>query len=333
MAVHNTSENDELLLYSGLDNKTVLITGATGLIGGAIIRALRASGANIRIIAHGRNEEAGAFLSREYRVLFVGGDIREPVLLNNAGDIHYIFHCASITKSAEMISKPVDVITTAVDGTRNILELARMRNSKSVVYLSSMEVYGQTELDMVCETDLGYLDLSSPRSSYPESKRLCESLCVSYYVQYGVPVKIARLALTFGHGTQNNMSDTRVAMQFARKAMSGENIELHTEGKTVTNFCGTEDAARAVLTILVKGENGQAYNVANHEASVTIREMAELVSKQYGVDVIVNVPKDIMKRGYAPDKYYKLNVDKLLSLGWRPRNSLIDCYKAMISDW
>jgi nucleoside-diphosphate-sugar epimerase len=233
-----------------------------------------------------------------------------------------------------MVAKPVDVITTAVDGTRNVLELARERHCKSVVYLSSMEVYGQIELAQVKETDLGYLDLSNPRSSYPESKRLCESLCVAYSAQCGVPVKIARLAQTFGAGTAQ--ANTRVFAQFARSAMAGENITLHTEGKSRGNYCYLADAVRGLLTLLLNGANGQAYNIANPDASVTIREMAELVASEIGhgrVKMVVEVPSDIEKRGYKPYVGFALNVDKLKALGWQPQYGLAAMYKRMIADW
>jgi UDP-glucuronate decarboxylase len=320
------AEIDEVLEDNNIDwnelkDSTVLVTGATGLIGGALVRTLQAAnkrfGLNINIIAHTRQTH---------------GDIRFNINIDFPPD--YIFHCAAITKSSEMVHNPVEVMSVEIDGTRNILNLARTVKSKSVVYLSSMEVYGQAEKKEVCEDDLGYIDLTNPRSSYPESKRFCELLCTAYCKQYSVPVKIARLAQTFGGGVPR--TDTRVFAQFARSAIKGEDIVLHTEGKSVGNYCYIADAVRALFTLLLKGSNGQAYNIANPAASMTIRQMAELVADKVcggKIKVVVNVPDDIKERGYLHDVCFVLNIDKIKKLGWSPRYGLREMYERLISDW
>jgi nucleoside-diphosphate-sugar epimerase len=233
-----------------------------------------------------------------------------------------------------MAAKPVEVMTTAVDGTYNMLELARKRHCKSFVYLSSMEVYGNTELGEVCETDLGSLDLLSPRTCYPESKRFCEMLCTAYASQYGVPVKTARLSQTFGAGTPKD--DTRVFAQFARSAIAGEDIILHTEGKSRGNYCYLSDTIRALMLILLTGENKQTYNVSNPDASMTVREMAELVAGEVckgRVRVKVEIPPGAEKLGYAPYSGYKLNADRIKRLKWQPKYGLKDMYERLIADW
>ena len=331
--------SDSNIPWRHLGDSTILVTGATGLVGGALVRALSAANIelrlNLRLIGHGRNREKGKTLSRECGTAFIYGDIRSPALSGDIpGRLDYIFHCAANTKSADMAANPLEVIATAVDGARNILELATERQNKSLVYLSSMEVYGQTALSEVSETDLGFLDLFSPRSSYPESKRFCEMICAIYARQGGLPVKIARLAQTFGAGTPKD--DARVFAQFARNAMSGESIELHTEGNSRGNYCSVSDTIRALLIILLEGMNGEAYNIANPNASMTIREMAEIVAAEIcggKIPVVVNVPEDILKRGYAPDVGYKLNVDKLKCLGWTPKHGLHEMYRRLLEDW
>lgn len=333
--------SDTNIPWEKMKNSTIFITGATGLIGNSLVHTLSAAsdkyGLNLRILAHGRNDVKGKLLSKAYGVEFISGDIRKPLLVSLITDkVDYIFHCAAITKSADMVAKPVDVIVTAIDGTRNILEFARAMRSKSVVYLSSMEVYGQVGCDEVSEPDLGYLDLSNPRSSYPESKRLCENLCNCYFAQYGIPVKTARLARTFGAGVPNDDSDMRVAMQFARKAILKENIVLHTSGASIANCCYTADAVSGLLILLLKGENGGSYNISNPDASITIREMAELVARdicESKISVIMEVPVAIANCGYAPDVTMKLNSDKIAQLGWKPRYGIVEMYKRMLSDW
>ena len=332
---------DNNIPWSMFRNSAVLITGATGLIGGLLVRTLSAANLNyklnIEIIAHGRNTDKGTALARECGIRFKAGDITKPISDDSLPQtIDFIFHCAAVTASAVMVANPVEVITISIDGTKNILDLAHERNCRSFVFLSSMEVYGKTGLSEVTESDLGYIDLSDPRSSYPESKRLCELLCNAYATRYGVPVKIARPALTFGAGTPNDAGNTRVANQFARKALAGEDIELHTPGSSVSNCCYTADAVRGLLTILLKGKDGQAYNLSNPLACATIREMADLVANKVcegRIGVAINVPKDIKKRGYAPDVGHKLNTDKLNALGWTPKYGLEYMFRRMIADW
>jgi nucleoside-diphosphate-sugar epimerase len=332
--------SDRNIHWESFQDATVLVTGTTGVIGGALVAALSAANErynlNLRLVGYGQNKDKGEVLAQNLGLEFVCGDIRKPTALSDIiiDEIDYLFHCAAITKSTDMVARPVDVILTAVDGTRNMLELARTKACKSFLFLSSMEYYGQTEPCEIHESDLGYLDLSNPRSCYPESKRLCEMLCYSYFTQYGLPTRIARLAQSFGAGISKD--DTRVFAQFARSAFNGDNLELHTDGKSRGNYCYLSDAVRGLLTILLKGKSGESYNVANPSASTTIREMAEIVANEVcgcKIKVVDNVPEDIDKRGYAPNVRCFLNVDKLTALGWSPRFGLADMYRRVLSDW
>jgi nucleoside-diphosphate-sugar epimerase len=305
----------------------------------------------MRISAHGRNKDRGKELSQLCAVTFLCGDIRQPFPYSHpisdiaareasphngpgGSDIDYILHCAAVTQSAVMTAAPADVIETAADGTRHMLQLARERNSRSVVYLSSAEVYGQTEKTTVSENDLGYLDLTAPRSSYPGSKRFCELLCAAYYTQYKTPVKIARLAQTFGAGTPND--DTRVFAQFARSLIDNRDIVLHTPGKSRGNYCYISDTVRGLLTVLLKGKNGEVFNINNPAASATIREMAEQAANAVPgkkINITVDIPQDIQQYGYAPDAGYTLGIEKLTALGWAPRYGLGEMFKRMTADW
>lgn len=144
--------------------------------------------------------------------------------------VDYIFHCASVTASKVMINNPVETLLTSIDGTKNVLNFARESSCKSVVYVSSMEMYGSfaEANNNVTETELGYINPLAVRSNYPESKRLCENMCVAFWSEYGVPVKIARLSQTFGAGILSG--ENRVFAQFARSAIEGKDIVLHTRG-------------------------------------------------------------------------------------------------------
>ena len=170
------------------------------------------------------------------------------------------------------------------------------------------------------------------RSSYSEGKRIAECLCASYCDEYGVPVKIARLAQTFGAGILQQ--DNRVYAQFARSVLNKRDIVLHTEGKSYGNYCYTTDAIRALILLLNKGENGQAYNVCNEETTTTIADMAKMVNQEFGdgsIKVIFDIPKDQKTYGYAPDVKMCLSSEKLRMLGWIPQYSLSQMYERMIA--
>ncbi len=329
----NAIVNDEYIPWNMLKNSTVLITGSTGLVGRNIVLALgRANeikGLNIKIIAHSRSKEKlQEIFEGVYNIEYLVSDICLPfIALDN---IDYIFHCASITKSSEMQNNPVDVIKISLMGTINVLELVETYNVKGMVYLSSMEAYGSVgeEHAIVTEKDLGNIPIDSVRSSYPQSKRMCENLCYCHSQQYGTPIKVARLAQTFGAGVPKN--DTRVFADFARKAMNKEDIILHTKGETIGNYCYLSDTVSALITILLKGGKGEIYNVSNPNNSVSIREMAEIVADRAKVNVKY-IPKENM--GYASISRLTLNADKLNSLGWKPKYSLNEMYSRMMDDW
>jgi nucleoside-diphosphate-sugar epimerase len=322
--------SDGAIPWEQLRGTTVLVTGASGLIGSAIVRALEAANSahslNVKTLALSRSVPDCAGNYAEY----IARDLCEAVSIDSAVD--YVFHCAAITKSSEMAARPVDVIANALKGTANVLELAREKSVRSFVYLSSMEVYGQFAGE-AAESDLGGLDLTNPRSCYPESKRMCEVLCAAYLSQYGVAVKIARPAQTFGAGTPKN--DTRVFAQFARSVIAGENIVLRTEGNSRGNYCYTADAVRGLLLILLKGKNGEAYNIANPESSAAIREMAEIAAAAADgkISVVVEKASDPAKLGYAPDSALRLNIGKISELGWKPKRGLAEMYRRMFDDW
>jgi nucleoside-diphosphate-sugar epimerase len=330
--------SDGNIPWDDLRGSTVLITGATGSIGSTLVRALSAVKKervpDIRILATGRDRAKAKPLMESYGAEFIRRDICDPLPIH--GKVDYIFHCAAVTRSSEMAANPVGVIETSLEGTLNILALAKEKRVKSMVYLSSMEVYGATapDLSYVTEDALGAIDLKNPRSCYPESKRMCECLCNCSFKQYGIPVKTARLAQTFGAGSAYD--DPRVFAQFARSALAGENIVLHTEGKSLGNYCDLSDAVRGLFLLLLKGENGTAYNIANPAASMTIREMAELVSEKISggrSPVITDIPADAEKLGYAPVSTGRLCVEKLEKLGWKAYYGLEEMYRRMMAGW
>ncbi len=313
------------LPWNELRGKTVLVTGATGLVGSQIVKTLLAANrirnTEISVLALVRSKEKtvrvfGDLCNRgDFSLHFA--DITQPIEIS--GPVDYILHAASKTASAEFVKHPVETIDTAVIGTKNILELARIKQSAGVVYISSMEVYGNPGFSDHCitETELGYIDNLSVRSCYPESKRICECMCASYFAEYGVPVKIARLAQTFGAGV--DVSENRVFAQFAKAVINGHNIVLHTKGESYGNYCYIADAVSGILTVLLKGKSAEAYNVACENATMKIAQVADMVSKDIAggkIKVVFDIPESTLTYGYAPDVVLRLDSGKLRELGW-----------------
>ncbi len=321
-----------------LENKTVLVTGATGLLGSLCVKALveieRSKHIGLKVIGWARNAKKANKIFKTYKcsALFMAyGDITEVPALPNR--IDYIIHTASATSSKYFVSNPVETIETAIKGTENVLKLAREKKTECMLYLSSLEVYGTPNgtADMVAENDYGYIDPLSPRSSYSEGKRMVECLCASYAAEYSVNVKIARLAQTFGAGVEYN--DGRVFAEFARCAIEKKDIVLHTEGKTVRSYCYTADAITALFTILFKGEVGRAYNVANRDTACSIKEMAQLVASLFEeskINVKIEIPQEIASFGYNPEMVIKIDPSSLEELGWHPSFSLSDMYERTV---
>lgn len=326
-------------LLDELSGKTVFITGATGLIGSQMVRALleadRLYGAGIHVAAFLRNEQKAQKLFEDLlpceELEFVVGDLSRPVEYDRPVD--YIVHGASPTGSKFFVESPVETIQAALYGTDMLLQFARDKQVSGMVYLSSLEVYGVPDgtKETIGEKDYGYIDPMSVRSSYSEGKRLVECLCVSYASEYGVPVRVARLSQTFGAGVEYN--DGRVFAEFARCLIEQKDIVLHTDGSTVRSYCYTADAVCALYTILVKGADGEAYNVTNMDTACSIREMAELVAglePEAGVSVRIEIPEDLASFGYNPQMVIRLDSARLEAIGYRPSVGMEDMFRRTI---
>lgn len=312
---------------SVFDGKTILVTGATGLIGKLCVKSLLNSGYNTQVIALVRDEEkAKNIFGESKRLTYLVQDINQRI--NTTRRVDYIIHAASTTSSKDFVEKPVETIYTAINGSRNVLEFAKNKRLEGMVYLSSLEIYGVNEKENIKEEDYGYIDILNPRSSYSESKKMVETMCISYGTEYGVPVKIARLAQTFGAGV--SISDNRVFAQFAKAIINKENIVLHTKGETKRNYCYTTDAVRGIFTILTKGENNNAYNVANENSYCSISEMAHLLENEY---TKVEYKIDEINRGYNPTVKIALNTQKLNALGWEAKVNLKEMFDRLIMDF
>ena len=324
----NVLEEDIYKLSSGevipwelLRNRRILVTGATGLIGSLIVRALAQASElrslNLRISALVRSRSKGQLVLPAGTEL-IEGDIEHPLLLD--GGVDYIVHAACPTASEYFVSHPAETRRAIVEGTSNVIVLAEGKRAR-MVYLSSMEVYGKCETEEVDEASLGWLDAVSPRNSYPIGKRVAEQLCKDAAMR-GVDVSVARPVQTFGAGI--SPSENRVFAQFARAVIDGADIELKTDGTKAHCFCYTTDCVAGILCVLLKGEKGEVYNISNENTFCTIREMAEgLVGKDR---VRIKLSPGI----YPPSTRMRVSSKKLRKLGWKPTVDLEEMYARLI---
>lgn len=338
-------EDLENIIYSSnidwslLKNSTVLITGATGEIGRFLINALLYANKNmnlkIQVLALVRDIKKANVLFEEQlkydnSLSFIEGNVEAVSILN--GKIDYVIHGASPTKGSYFIEYPVETIWTNVEGTRRLLEIAKQKKVQGFVYLSSMEIYGGTDNDIELSESFGTtIDTMYVRNSYPESKRLGEILCASYYKEYGVSAKVIRLAQTFGAGMSEQ--ETRVFAQFANAVLKEEDIVLHTKGTSCRGYLYMADAVTAIISILLHGEAGEAYNAVNEDTYCSIYEMATLVADKIAKGTIrVVIAEDVeKKKEYPKSGNLRLSSRKLKKLGWKPTVDLEDMYTRMIN--
>ena len=304
-----------------LKGKSFLITGATGLIGVCMIDALmdfNRRGADIQIYAIGRNWEKAKSRLGEYEqdehFHFIEQDVRQPL----PEDIHVdvIIPLASNTHPLAYSKYPIETIEINVKGAGHALNKA-LACGATVLYPSSVEVYGNARgEDVFTEDYTGKLNLENARACYPESKRLSEALCLSYMAERGVDVKIARLSRAFGPTML--MTDTKASSQFILKALAGEDIILKSKGEQFFSYTYVADVVRSMLCVLLHGESGKAYNVANQDCNVKLKDFAGACARWAGKKVVFDLPSEVEQKGYSVAMHAILDNTRLLSIGCQP---------------
>lgn len=300
-----------------LHGKRFLITGATGMVGVMLIDALMKIG-DVKVIAVGRSKEKAESRLGEYfdnpNFEFLVHDVCKPFGDNISVD--YIIPAASNTHPLAYSQYPIETIMINVKGAENALNFAE-RCGATVVYTSTNEVYGNAISDEVFTEDYnGRLNLSNARSCYNESKRVSEALCQSYIVERGVKVKIARLCRIFGPTMLE--SDSKASSQFIKKAIAGEDIVLKSEGNQYFSYTYVADAVIGLLTVLLKGEIGIAYNVSSEKTNVHLKDFAQMCANSIGRDVIFDLPSESERKGFSLAMHAILANDRIKSIGFSP---------------
>lgn len=332
------SRDLEIILSSPIDwemfrDKTVLVTGATGRLGMYLVEAVSKANIdwnlNTTILVAARSGQKlrdvfGNSLELPY-IHAIVQDITEPVCWD--GDVHFIFHTAGMASPQDFTDTPVDTLWGHVQGTRNILELAREKHAEKVLYVSTVEVYGEWKREGgIRETDMGVLYCDHARACYPEAKRLCETMFAAYEAQYGIPYVGVRLCHTFGPGI--SLYDGRAFSEFINSALNSRDIILQTDGSAMRTYTYVADAIGAALLAFTKGKE-HYYNVANVDNLISIRDLAELVAgmdirKQSKV-VYANGKGQTLK--YLPFHLGIMDVSRILQLGWSPKVGIKDAFQ------
>lgn len=321
------------LPWDKFSGKNILITGATGLIGGCLVDVLMCrEEIDYHVYAAGRNKYRAEQHFKSYlgsdNFDFIEMDITEK--LDSNISFHYIIACASGANPILYSTKPVDVIKANVLGVDNLISYGIGHQLEKFIYISSGDVYGEGDGRIFREDYSGYVDPMVLRSCYPSAKRASESLCVAYASQYGVEINVVRPCHIYGpHFTE---SDTRAYAQFIRKAISGENIVLKSSGSQLRSWCYVVDCVAAIIYVTLLGDNGEAYNIADNSSNISIREFAETIASTVNLGVTFETPADVEAAGFNTVSQSVFDTRKLESLGWKPIGEFNDNVRVIINE-
>lgn len=300
-----------------LHGKTILITGATGMVGTHLIDALMLLG-DVKVYAVGRDKNRAMDRLGSYYdsplFTFVEQDVCNKFPSDIKPDI--IIPLASNTHPLAYSQYPVETMLINIKGAEHALNLA-VETGATVLYPSTVEVYGNAiGEDTFSEDYTGKLNLSTSRSCYTESKRSAEAMCQSFIAEKGAKVKIVRLSRLFGPTML--MTDSKASSQFIKKALAHEDIILKSEGNQLFSYTYITDAVRAMLHVLIYGEVGTAYNISCESCDVRLKEFAGLCAQYNGKDVIFELPSETERKGFSVAQKAVLDNSRLRSIGWTP---------------
>lgn len=333
MILYNNKDYVEDVVYTAeldlpwekMRNRCMLISGASGLVGSFLIDVImkkNEAGLNCKLYAIGRDEKnaRARFSSYEGNDLFtfISHDINKP-LTCEIGAVDYVLHLASNTHPLAYATDPIGTVTTNIIGTDNMLKFALEHHAVRFVFASSNEIYGENrgDTEFFDEHYCGYIDSNTMRAGYPESKRCGEALCQAYRKQRGLDIVIPRL--TRSYGPTMRFSDTKAISQFIRKGIAGEDIVLKSSGTQYYSYTYVSDAVSGLLAVLLKGIDGEAYNIADQKSDIMLKDLAQMIAELSGTRVVYELPDDTEKSGYSTATKARLDGSRLKALGWTMR--------------
>lgn len=327
------------LPWEKLSGKTIMLSGATGMIGKCMIdvfmlynETVARPGSEVCVIALSRNEAKAreryaSYWDKDF-FSYLSCDVNKEI--PECGNVDYIIHAASNTHPIQYSEDSIGTITSNIIGTKNLLDYAVSHGAEQFCFVSSVEVYGENrgDVEKFDEKYLGYIDCNTLRAGYPESKRLGETLCNAYKQTYGLDYTIPRLSRIYGPTML--LSDTKAISQFIKKAVAGENIVLKSEGTQKYSYTFVTDAVSGILYTILCGKTGEAYNVADAESDVMLKDLAGYLADVAGVKVVFELPDEKERRGYSTATKAMLDASKLEALGWKSQVHMAEGLKCTV---
>ena len=348
--MRNRIINEDLARIAGSDlpwaefaGKTALVSGANGFLPAYMVETFlylneRRNSAPTTVLALVRSREKAEARFAHYKgrkdLQFLVQDVCEPVRLD--GPVDYIIHAASQASPKYYGVDPVGTLTANTLGTHHLLTLARDKRSAAFLFFSSGDVYGQVDPagKPIREDAYGVVDPTAVRSCYGESKRLGETMCVCWAYQYKVPTRMVRPFHTYGPGMK--LDDGRVFADFVADIVNNRDIVMKSDGAAVRPFCYLADAAIGYFTVLLKGQPGQAYNVGNDRAEVSVRDLAHILVGLFPEKKLRVIQREgVQPPGYLQTKVVRIcpDLSKIRQLGWEPSTSVEEGFRRTIESF
>ncbi len=320
------------LPWDKLQQNSVLISGANGMVGSCLIDVIMYRnyqyGMNCMVYALGRNElkikDRFSYCWEDRNFQFISQDINDPIIRSDIKNVDFVLHLASNTHPIAYATDPIGTITTNIIGLKNMLDFAVDHHTKCMAFASSNEIYGENrgDVEIFDEGYCGYINCNILRAGYPESKRCGEALCQAFIKQRGLYVVIPRL--TRSYGPTMLKSDTKAISQFILKAIAGEDIVLKSTGNQYYSYTYVADAVSGLLTVLLCGECGESYNIADSCSDIMLKDLAEIIAEKAGTKVIFETPDYLEQIGYSKATKARLSGQKINQLGWHARYKIGD---------
>lgn len=312
------------LPWEKLNGTNLMISGATGLLGSFLIDVIMYKNMKdelkCTVYALGRNKGKArncfSYCINSPYFHFFSCDVNQPLSLERVSQVDYVIHMASNTHPVAYATDPIGTIMTNIYGLKNMLDFSEAHNNKRFAFASSNEIYGENrgDVDLFDERYCGYIDCNTMRAGYPESKRCGESLCQAYISQKNMDIVIPRFTRSYGPNLLK--SDTKALSQFLKKAVDGKDIVLKSRGTQYYSYTYMADAISGLLTVLLKGKKGAAYNIADEKSDIHLKDLAALIAETVDKKVVFDIPNQVESAGFSKATKARLNSTKLQSLGW-----------------
>lgn len=304
------------LPWEKIEGKSFFITGATGLLGSFLVDVLVEKGCVVYALGRSAERAKNRFSKIWDKIKFIPYDINNPINFDENEKVDYVIHLASNTHPVAYSTDPIGTITTNIIGLKNILDFSAEHNVERCVFASSNEIYGENrgDVELFDENYCGYINCNTLRAGYNESKRCGEALCQAYIKQKDLDVVISRFTRSYGPTILD--SDTKALSQFMKNGLNGEDIILKSEGNQYFSYTYIVDAISGLLTIILLGEKGEAYNIADEKSDIRLKDLAKIVADCSNTKVIFDLPNETERQGFSKATKARLDGSKLKDLGW-----------------